>query len=95
MNDERPKLLTAAEVAEILRLSDTTIYEYARQGKIPGFKVGGTWRFPEREFWDWIRREIRRTEAERRSEARHGKTAAHQGPRTLREVQPVDPKELE
>lgn len=37
--------MTLREVAAYLRLAEKTTYRYAAEGKIPGFKVGGAWRF--------------------------------------------------
>ena len=39
------KILTAKEVAEYLQFSEITIYKYATEGKIPGYKIGSRWRF--------------------------------------------------
>lgn len=38
-------ILTIKEVASYLKLTEKTTYRYALEGTIPGFKVGGTWRF--------------------------------------------------
>ena len=38
-------ILTIKEVAEFLKLTEKTAYRLAADGKIPGFKVGGSWRF--------------------------------------------------
>ena len=38
-------ILTIREVAEYLKINEKTAYRLAAEGKIPGFKVGGTWRF--------------------------------------------------
>ena len=38
-------ILTIREVAEYLKLNEKTAYRLAADGKIPGFKVGGSWRF--------------------------------------------------
>lgn len=39
-------MLTVKEVAELLRISEFTIRELARNGKIQGAtKIGGEWRF--------------------------------------------------
>jgi excisionase family DNA binding protein len=38
-------ILTADEVAEYLKLSKITIYKLAKEGALPGFRVGGSWRF--------------------------------------------------
>ena len=39
------KILTTKELAEYLKLTEVTIYKYATEGKIPGFKIGSRWRF--------------------------------------------------
>lgn len=39
-------LLTAAEVADRLRLPLSTVYYLAKEGKLRGFRVGRSWRFP-------------------------------------------------
>ena len=38
-------IFTIKEVAEYLKLTEKTAYRLAADGKIPGFKVGGSWRF--------------------------------------------------
>lgn len=38
-------VLTAEEVAEYLRIHPYTVRRLARDGKLPGFKIGGQWRF--------------------------------------------------
>ena len=38
-------ILTADEVAQYLKLSKITVYKLAKDGAIPGFRVGGSWRF--------------------------------------------------
>ena len=38
-------ILTIREVVEYLKLNEKTAYRLAADGKIPGFKVGGSWRF--------------------------------------------------
>ena len=39
------QLLTIKDLAKYLKLTEVTIYKYANEGKIPGFKVGSRWRF--------------------------------------------------
>lgn len=47
-------ILTAQELSEYLKITTTTIYKLAQQGKIPSFKVGNEWRF-KRELIDrWL-----------------------------------------
>ncbi|MDR0472905.1 MAG: PTS sugar transporter subunit IIA [Treponema sp.] len=47
------EILTIAEVAEYLRVSERTIYDWAQKGEIPAGKIGTVWRFmrPEIEKW--------------------------------------------
>lgn len=37
-----------------LKLMEKTAYRLAAEGKIPGFKVGGSWRFKRSEIEKWI-----------------------------------------
>lgn len=50
-NDE---ILTITEVCAYLKLADKTGYRLVLEGKIPGFKVGGSWRFRKSEIERWI-----------------------------------------
>ena len=51
MSDE---ILTLKEVAEYLKLAEKTAYRLAAEGKLPGFKVGGSWRFKGSDIESWI-----------------------------------------
>jgi excisionase family DNA binding protein len=51
MNNE---ILTLKEVAEYLKLAEKTAYRLAADGKLPGFKVGGSWRFKQSDIENWI-----------------------------------------
>ena len=57
MNDE---ILTLKEVAEYLKLAEKTAYRLAAEGKLPGFKVGGSWRFKEADIENWIEEKKRK-----------------------------------
>lgn len=48
-------ILTIREVAEYLKLNEKTTYRLVSEGKIPGFKVGGAWRFRKVEIDRWIK----------------------------------------
>lgn len=53
--DEMPEeIMTLKEVAEYLKLAEKTAYRLAADGTIPGFKVGGSWRFRKAVIEDWI-----------------------------------------
>lgn len=45
--------LTVPEVAELLRLSEKTVYRLAQKGELPGFKAGGSWRFRQQDLDAW------------------------------------------
>lgn len=47
-------ILTVREVAEYLRLAESTVYRLAQEGEIPGRKIGGTWRFSRQGIKNWI-----------------------------------------
>ena len=51
------EIITVTEVAAYLKLTQKTAYRLAAQGKIPGFKVGGSWRFRLSEIDAWIDRQ--------------------------------------
>ena len=48
------EILTLKEVAEYLKLAEKTAYRLAAEGKLPGFKVGGSWRFKREDVQNWI-----------------------------------------
>lgn len=52
MSDE---IITIKEVAEYLKIKEKTAYALAAKGEIPGFKVGGAWRFRKSEIDKWIK----------------------------------------
>jgi len=51
MTDE---ILTLKEVANYLKLAEKTAYRLAADDKLPGFKVGGSWRFKREDLEHWI-----------------------------------------
>ena len=48
------EILTLKEVAQYLKLTEKTAYRLAAEGKLPGFKVGGGWRFKHEDIACWI-----------------------------------------
>lgn len=58
------KLLTASEVANILRVSTARVYELARIKRIPSMILGQRQvRFDEATLHEWISRSVRATSA--------------------------------
>lgn len=42
------------EVADILKLSQRTVYQYVRQGKLKGYKLPNGWRFTENDILEFM-----------------------------------------
>lgn len=51
MNDD---VLTIREVTDYLKVNEKTVYGLAQKRRIPGFKVGGRWRFRREDLDAWI-----------------------------------------
>ena len=52
------EILTIREMAELLKINEKTAYKLATAGKIPGYKLGGSWRFERQEIAKWIQRKV-------------------------------------
>jgi excisionase family DNA binding protein len=48
------RLLTAAELAETLALSTSTVLDWFEAGRLPGFKLARVVRFRESEVREWL-----------------------------------------
>lgn len=55
-------VLTLADVAAYLKVTERTIYRLAGAKKIPAFKVGGVWRFRKTDIDAWINSQSSDTE---------------------------------
>lgn len=49
-------IMTMKEVAEYLKLNEKTAYRLTSDGKLPAFKVGGSWRFRKSEIDEWTKK---------------------------------------
>lgn len=58
-----PDVLTLREVAALLRVAEKTAYTLAQGGDLPGFKVGGQWRFRRSDIDAWIEAQTHRSAA--------------------------------
>ncbi|QND83288.1 Prophage DNA-binding transcriptional regulator AlpA [Chromobacterium vaccinii] len=54
MSEKPDEILTIDEVAAYLKAGKRTVYRLAASGKIPAFKLGGSWRFRRGELDQWI-----------------------------------------
>jgi PTS system nitrogen regulatory IIA component len=50
--------MTIEEVAEYLRVSERTVYDWAQKGQLPGGKLGTTWRFKRSDIENWVNRRL-------------------------------------
>jgi len=50
-------ILTIKELADYFKLNEKTTYRLVSKGDIPGFKIGGSWRFERTEIENWIERQ--------------------------------------
>ena len=50
----RDDILTISDVSNLLKVSEKTLYGLAQKGDLPGFKVGGQWRFQRAAINSWI-----------------------------------------
>jgi len=44
------EIMTPKEVAKYLKMSVLTVYKHAKQGTIPGFRIGNSWRFDKQKI---------------------------------------------
>lgn len=49
------QVMTVKDVAEYLDVHPMTIYKYVRDGRIPAFKIGDSWRIRKDAMQKWIR----------------------------------------
>ena len=57
MSDQPDEILTIDEVAAYLKAGKRTVYRLAANGKLPAFKLGGTWRFSRADIDAWIKQQ--------------------------------------
>jgi excisionase family DNA binding protein len=56
VDPEPGTVLTIDELAEYLKISKSTLYKLAQDGRIPGQKVGKHWRFRKDAIDRWLER---------------------------------------
>ena len=48
------EVLTLKEVAALLKIAERTAYMMVQRSDLPGFKVGGQWRFKRKDIDAWM-----------------------------------------
>ena len=54
MTSEPQQVMTIDELAAYLKVAKSTLYMLAREGKVPGQKVGKHWRFSKESIDRWL-----------------------------------------
>jgi len=54
MCNNLPEIMTIGEVAQYLRISSSSLYKLAQDGRIPCQKVGRHWRFRKEAIDRWL-----------------------------------------
>jgi excisionase family DNA binding protein len=54
-SSEKPDLLNVQEVADLLRVSNQTVYNMLRDGRLAAHKIGKEWRFAKDEVYEAMR----------------------------------------
>lgn len=54
------EIFTLQEAAAYLKISERTVYDWAQKGKIPGGKIGTSWRFIRHELEAWVEKSLNR-----------------------------------
>lgn len=52
------EILNADETAKFLRLPKSTVYTYAKTGKMPACKLGKSWRFEKTALEEWLKKKM-------------------------------------
>jgi excisionase family DNA binding protein len=54
---ENNSIMTVRDVASYLRLSEAKVYRLAKEGSVPSFRLGKSWRFRRDLLDEWIIKE--------------------------------------
>jgi len=57
MPNPKTEMMTIRELGKYLNMPEKTLYRIAAEGKVPGFKVGASWRFRKSEIDKWIEKQ--------------------------------------
>lgn len=49
------EVLTVKDIAEYMDMHPMTIYKYVKEGRIPAFKIGSSWRIRKDSIQKWIK----------------------------------------
>jgi excisionase family DNA binding protein len=52
--ESNDQVFTIKELSKYLRIAESSLYKLVREGKIPGQKIGKTWRFYKPAIDSWL-----------------------------------------
>jgi excisionase family DNA binding protein len=58
--DEKVFIMNVHDVASYLRLSEAKVYRLAKEGSVPSFRLGKSWRFRRDLIDEWTKKETQR-----------------------------------
>jgi excisionase family DNA binding protein len=58
MAAKRDSVMTITELSGYLRVSKSTLYKLAQEGRLPAQKVGRHWRFHREAVDEWLKRRV-------------------------------------
>lgn len=61
-------IMTIEEVAQYLRVSEQTVYDWAQKGEIPAGKIGTAWRFKKSDITNWVNERLSANDTKRKNE---------------------------
>jgi excisionase family DNA binding protein len=59
--EEEFSIMTVHDVASYLRLSEAKVYRLAKEGSVPSFRLGKSWRFRKDMIDEWTKRKTQQT----------------------------------
>lgn len=54
MSEQSDQVFAIKELSKYLRIAESSLYKLVREGKIPGQKIGKTWRFYKPAIDSWL-----------------------------------------
>ena len=59
--EEEISIMTVHDVASYLRLSEAKVYRLAKEGSVPSFRLGKSWRFRKDMIDEWTKMKTQQT----------------------------------
>ncbi len=70
MATQPDEIMSIEQLADYLKVSRSTLYKLAQEGRLPGQKVGKRWRFHKKAIDDWLSQQPQDGNGKSRTEAK-------------------------